>query len=154
MDFSRNDVQPIMFLSKILNAAERNYWPTELEVAGLVWVVRKTRHLINSSRKPPTIIYTDYSAAVPISKQTSMTSSSTDKLNLRLVQASQYLSQFNIQIRYKAGKANVVPDALLRLKGKDMILSSSAATTLSDPLTLLTSDGVLDTLWTAFNKLA
>lgn len=45
-DFPSTKVQPIMFLSKCLNSAEQNYWPTELEVAGVVWVVRKTRHLI------------------------------------------------------------------------------------------------------------
>lgn len=33
--FTRTNIQPIMFLSKILNSAEINYWPTELEVAGL-----------------------------------------------------------------------------------------------------------------------
>ena len=34
--FSRTAVQPILFLSKMLNSAEQNYWPTELEVAGIV----------------------------------------------------------------------------------------------------------------------
>ena len=32
----RSAVQPIMFLSRSINTAERNYWPTELEVAGIV----------------------------------------------------------------------------------------------------------------------
>ena len=116
-DFARTDVQPIMFLSKMLNQAERNYWPTELEIAGIVWVVRKIRHMIESSKIPLTIIYTDYSAAIPISKQTSLTSLSTDKLNLRLIRASQYLSQFNLELRHKSGKENTVPDALSRLTG-------------------------------------
>lgn len=114
--FPRTAVQPIMFLSKMLNQAEQNYWPTELEVAGIVWVVRKSRHMIESSRKPPTVIFTDHSAAVPISKQTSLSSSSTDKLNLRLIRASQYLSQFELTVKHKSGKSNVVPDALSRLK--------------------------------------
>ena len=114
----RSAVQPILFLSKLLNSAEQNYWPTELEVAGIVWVVKRVRHLIDSTRKPPTIIYTDHSAAVPISRQTTLATSSTDKLNLRLVRASQYLSSFNIAIRHKSGKSNVVPDALSRLPGK------------------------------------
>ena len=127
---SRTDVQPIMFLSKMLSSAENNYWPTELEVAGVVWVVRKVRHLIESSRKPPTIIYTDHSAAVPISRQTTMSSSSTDKLNLRLVRASQYLSQFNLLVKYKAGKANIVPDALSRLQGAPPSTSDSSVSTL------------------------
>lgn len=112
---SRVEVQPIMFLSKCLNDAERNYWPTELEVAGIVWVVKKIRHMLESNLRPPVVIYTDHSAAVPISRQTSLNTTSTDKLNLRLVRASQYLSAFNLELRHKAGKSNTVPDALSRL---------------------------------------
>ena len=33
---ARTAIQPIMFLSRCLNGAEKNYWPTELEVAGIV----------------------------------------------------------------------------------------------------------------------
>ena len=66
---SRTAVRPIMFLSKSLNKAEANYWPTELEIAGIVWVVRKVRHMIESPKQPPTIIYTDHSAAVQIARQ-------------------------------------------------------------------------------------
>ena len=115
----RTAVEPILFLSKLLNAAEKNYWPTELEVAGIVWVVKKVRHMIESSKCSPVVIYTDHSAAVPISRQTTLTTSSTDKLNLRLVRASQYLSSFNIAIRHKSGKSNTVPDALSRLQGNE-----------------------------------
>ena len=32
----RSQIQPILFLSQVINKAEKNYWPTELEVAGLV----------------------------------------------------------------------------------------------------------------------
>ena len=32
----RTDIQPIMFFSRCLNAAEHNYWPTELKVVGVV----------------------------------------------------------------------------------------------------------------------
>ena len=133
--YTRNDIEPIMFLSKMLNAAETNYWPTELEVAGIIWVVRKVRHLIEASKQLPTIIYTDHSAAVPISRQTSLSSSSTDKLNLRLVRASQYLSQFDLVVKHKPGTSNVVPDALSRLR---------AATTSKH-----SDEGVLDALHVA-----
>ncbi len=30
-----------MYLSKVLTTTESRYWPTELEVAALIWVVRK-----------------------------------------------------------------------------------------------------------------
>ena len=99
---------PIMFLSRGLNSAEKNYWPMELEVAGLVWVVKQIRHLIESTTQKTTIIFTDYSTSVSISKQTTLSTLNTDKLNLRLVRASQYLSMFKLDIRYKLGKRNVV----------------------------------------------
>ena len=112
----RSAVQPIMFLSRSINTAERNYWPTELEVAGIVWVVKKTRHMIDSTERAPTIIFTDHSAAIPISRQTTLSTSSTDKLNL--VRALQYLSSFNLSLRQKSGASNVVPDALSRLQAQ------------------------------------
>lgn len=134
---ARGDVQAIMFLSKSINAAERNYWPTELEIAAIVWVVRKVRHLIEASEVPPVVIYTDHSAAVQIARQTTLSTSSTDKLNLRLVRASQYLSGFNLAVRHKAGKSNVVPDALSRLQAdvaseeKQAVLESLYGSTIS-----------------------
>lgn len=44
--FPQQDVQVIMFLSKALTPAERNYWPTELEVGAMVWAMRKIRHFV------------------------------------------------------------------------------------------------------------
>ena len=41
-----------MFLSQMLAPAETCYWPTELEVAGLVWVLQKIHHLVKSSKLP------------------------------------------------------------------------------------------------------
>ena len=110
----KTDIQPIMFLSKLLSTAESHYWPTELEMAGLVWAIKKLRHLIDSTAKP-VIVYTDHSAITSIARQTTLLSSNTDKLNNRLIQASQYLAQFNINVRYKPGKHHLVPDALSRL---------------------------------------
>ena len=112
--FKRTDVQPILFLSRLLTNAEQRYWPTELEMAGLVWVVRRIRHLIEGSRHP-TVMFTDHALDPSIVKQTSLSSSNTDKLNLRLIRASTYLSQFRLDIRYKPGKDHIVPDALSRL---------------------------------------
>ncbi|SLM34971.1 transposon tf2-1 polyprotein [Lasallia pustulata] len=116
-DFPRKSIQPVMFLSKLLNDAERNYWPTELEVAALVWTLRKTRHLVESCTKPA-IGFTDHSATTSIAKQTTLSSSSTDKVNLRLVRASQYVSTFDLDIRFRPGKQHIVPDALSRLMNK------------------------------------
>lgn len=38
---ARKAVKPILFLSGLLSPAETRYWPTELELTGIVWVLRK-----------------------------------------------------------------------------------------------------------------
>ena len=61
-------------------------------------------------------MYTDHGAALGISKQTTLTTSSTAKLNLRLVRVSEYIQRFrNLEFRHKPGKQHIVPDALSRL---------------------------------------
>ncbi|KAL3428067.1 hypothetical protein PVAG01_01576 [Phlyctema vagabunda] len=110
----RNDIEPIMFLSRALSPAEKNYWPTELEMAGLVWILRKTRFMLEST-KQTVRVYTDHSSALGIAKQRSLISTATDRTNLRLVRASEYVQRFDLDIRHKAGKTHLVPDALSRL---------------------------------------
>ena len=114
LPLKRQDVDPILFLSKTLSAAESRYWPTELEMNGLVWMVKRIHHMIQGSRHSTTI-YTNHAANTAIAKQTKLSTSSIDKLNLNLVKASTYLSQFRLDIRYKPGKAHIVLDALSRL---------------------------------------
>ena len=111
---TRKLVEPILFLSQLFNLAEIWYWLTKLELAGIVWVLRKIRHMIESF-KHPTLIYTDHGAALGIAKQILLSTSSTDKPNLRLIWASEYLQRFNIKIRHKPSKQYIVPDVLSRL---------------------------------------
>ena len=44
-----------------------------------------------------------------------MTTISIDKLNLRLVRASNYIQRFNLDIRHKSNKQHIVSDVLSRL---------------------------------------
>ena len=112
---TRSQIEPIMFLSRLLTTAERNYWPTELEIAGFVWAIKKVRHMVESS-KNPVIIQTDHSAILDLMRQSSITTTtSTMRLNVRLIRASQFLRQFQLDVRHKPGKDHVVPDALSRL---------------------------------------
>ena len=113
----RTAIEPIMFLSRALTSAERSYWPTELEIADFVWTIKKVRHLVESS-KLPVIIQIDHSAILDIIKhnQSSITSTtSTLRLNVRLIRASQCLKQFRLDVRHKPGKEHIVPDTLSRL---------------------------------------
>ena len=120
---SRTAIEPIMYLSRMLTSAEKNYWPTELEIAGFVWTIKKVRHLVESSRQP-VIVQTDHSAILDIMKQSSITStSSTLRLNVRLIRASQFLRQFRLDVRHKPGKEHIVPDALSRLASSKSMLS-------------------------------
>lgn len=54
-----NVVEPIMFLSRLLSPAEKNYWATELEVSCITWTLRKVRHLVEGA-KEPVVFYTDH----------------------------------------------------------------------------------------------
>ena len=108
-------MEKIMFLSGMLTSAEKNYWPTKLEIAGFVWTIKKVRHLVESS-KHAVVIQTDHSAILNIMKQSSITSTtSTMRMNVRLVRASQFLCQFQLDVRHKPGKEHIVPDALSSL---------------------------------------
>jgi len=83
-------------------------------VAKLIWVLKKTHHLIEAVEQS-TIIYINHAAAVEIKRQFSLNTTAVKKLNLRLVRASEYLQRFQLKIQYKSGKTNIIPDALFRL---------------------------------------
>jgi hypothetical protein len=113
--FKRSDIELIMFLSKILIFVETKYWLIELKMIEVVWIVKKIRYLIKNSRKSLKIIFIDHSTIAEIIKQISLTFSNTNKLNLRLVKASQYLFALFIEIRVKLEKFHVISNALFRL---------------------------------------
>ena len=110
---AKRSVQSILFLSRLFTSVETRYWSIELELIELIWIFKKIRHLVEFS-KQSTIIYTDHETALSIVKQTSLTTFSTDKFNLRLVRASDYVQRFNLVIRHKSEKLHIVFDALSR----------------------------------------
>ncbi|CZR65238.1 uncharacterized protein PAC_15138 [Phialocephala subalpina] len=91
--------------SKLTSPAEKHYHPTQQEVACLVYTCRRLRVMIQSNNHPVQVL-TGHSA----------TRDSATKANMRLVIASSYLSQFNLEVRHIPGKTNIVPDALSRLE--------------------------------------
>ena len=62
------------------------------------------------------ITYFDHSATISISRQTTLIMFNTNKLNLRLVKTSQYLFNFNLFVRHKINKVNVIFDVLSKLQ--------------------------------------
>ena len=103
-----------MFLSRLLNKTEKNYWFTKLKVTCLVWTLQKICHLVKSVTHL-IIIYINHVATVEIAHQISLSTISTDKLNLCLIQASQYIQQFKLQIMHKFRKMHLVSDVLSQL---------------------------------------
>ena len=112
----KNEIQFIMFFSKILIDAETRYWLIELKMVGVVWIVKKIRHMIESCRKSLMIIFIDYAVTADLIKQISLTTFNTNKLNLRFVRTFQFLSALFIKIRIKSEKLHVIFDVLFRFK--------------------------------------
>jgi hypothetical protein len=105
---------PVTYLSRMLNKHEVNYWPTELEIAGIVWTMQKIRHLIEGPS--PTKVFTDHEGAEDIMDMTTLKTKSAVRQNLRLIRASQFVSQYpSVRVVYRRGKDNVNADALSRL---------------------------------------
>lgn len=112
-------VQLIMFLSRLLISVETNYWFTELEIASFVWVIKKIRHLVKSFVHS-SIIQTNHSTILDIVKQKPIVfTTSTMRLNVRLIRVSQFLRQFRLNVRHKLEKDHIVLDVLSRLASKN-----------------------------------
>ena len=112
--FLRHAIELVLFFSRFLIDAKTRYWFTELEIANIVWILKKIRHIIEISFDK-TIVYIDHDSALDIVAQTTMTIISIDKLNLRLIRAFDYIQRFNLNIRHKFDKQHIVFDALSRL---------------------------------------
>lgn len=92
--------QPLAFASRTLKKAEKNYDTTEKEFLAVTWSSRNYRPYLLSNMF---VVYTDHK---PL----------TGKLNTpRLLRMQYKLSEFDFDIKYKAGEYNVVADALSRI---------------------------------------
>ena len=119
--FLKNEIQSIMFLNKQLFVAKIKSWLTKLEIAKIIWMIKKIRHIIKSCRKSSIIIFTDHFATTDLIQQNSLIISNTNKLNLHFVRASQFLSVFFIKIKIKSKNFHIISNALFRLTAKSKI---------------------------------
>ena len=63
--FLHHKIQFILFLSKLLTLVKQNYWSTEIKMTDLIWIIWKTRHLIESASNS-IIIFMNHSATTLI----------------------------------------------------------------------------------------
>lgn len=114
-----NVLVPIAYLTRRLNPAERNYWPTKLQMAGLVLFIKNLKGYIKSEAMEIEFL-TDHISNSAISNMKSINTTSAPKSNSRHQNWAVCLSQYWPQLvaNYHKGTEMQCPDALSRLKTK------------------------------------
>jgi hypothetical protein len=113
--YNKARLVPLHFMSRKLTPAEENYWPTDMEMSGLVWAVKKLRPYMERAY---IWFVTDHKPNVDIFDMKSLVTTSTARSNLRLQTWGIYLTQFwgRMSVLYSKGSKIDCPDALSRLQ--------------------------------------
>ena len=77
------------------------------------------------------MIFIDHIANFFIANQTTLSSENIDNFNLKLIKVSTYFSQFNIDIKYKFEKMNIVLNALSRFLSINFFKNNADMNTLN-----------------------
>nr|GEZ46918.1 retrovirus-related Pol polyprotein from transposon 17.6 [Tanacetum cinerariifolium] len=93
----------ISYVSRQLKIHEKNYTTHDLELGAVVFALKIWRHYLNGTK---CIVFTDHKSLQHILDQ--------KELNMRQRQWLELLSDYDCDIRYHPGKANVIADALSR----------------------------------------
>ncbi|GJS01156.1 putative reverse transcriptase domain-containing protein [Tanacetum coccineum] len=93
----------IAYASRQLKVHEENYTTYDLELGAVVFALRLWRHYLYGTK---CVVFTDHKSLQYILNQ--------KELNLRQRRWIELLSDYNCEIRYHPGKANVMADALSR----------------------------------------
>ncbi|GJV98834.1 putative reverse transcriptase domain-containing protein [Tanacetum coccineum] len=112
----------IAYASRQLKIHEKNYTTHDLELGATVFALKLWRHYLYGTKS---VIYTDHKSLQHIFSQ--------KELNMRQRRWIELFSDYDCEIRYHPGKANVVADALSRkervkpkrVRAMNMILQSS-----------------------------
>ena len=112
----------IAYASRQLRIHEKNYTTHDLELGAVVFALKIWRHYLYGTKS---VIYTDHKSLQHIFNQ--------KELNMRQRRWIELFSDYDCEIKYHSGKANVVADALsrkarvkpLRVRAMNMTLQSS-----------------------------
>ena len=111
----------------MLTEIEFKYWSTKFEMTILIWTIRRITYMIKNF-KHVTIIYTDHEINSSIVVETKLNITNIDKLNMKLIRAFIYFSQFRIEMRHRFDKFNIISNALNRLSMKSFIKKKITST--------------------------
>ncbi|GJX57802.1 putative reverse transcriptase domain-containing protein [Tanacetum coccineum] len=103
----------IAYASRQLKIHEKNYTTHDLELRAVVFALKMWRHYLYDTK---CVVFTDHKSLQHILDQ--------KELNIRQCRWLELLSDYNCEIRYHPGKANVVADALSHLSKR--ILNAQA----------------------------
>ncbi|GJX65931.1 putative reverse transcriptase domain-containing protein [Tanacetum coccineum] len=109
----------IAYASRQLKTHEENYTTHDLELGAVVFALRLWRHYLYGTK---CVVYTDHKSLQYILDQ--------KELNMRQRRWIELLSDYDYEIRYHPGKANVVADALSRkvrdepMRVRSLVMSS------------------------------
>nr|GEV15219.1 retrotransposon protein, putative, Ty3-gypsy subclass [Tanacetum cinerariifolium] len=93
----------ISYASRQLMVNEKNYTTHDLELGAVVFALKMWRHYLYGTK---CVVFTDHKSLQHILDQ--------KELNMRQRRWLEFLSEYDCEIRYHPGKANVVADALSR----------------------------------------
>jgi hypothetical protein len=99
------DIHPVAFHSRSFNSTELNYNTHDKELLAIFEAFKHWRQYLEGSRTPVDVV-TDHKNLEYFS--------TTKLLTRRQARWSEFLSQFNMVIRFRPGKLGAKPDALTR----------------------------------------
>jgi len=95
--------RPVAYASRQLKVHEKNYPTHDLELAAVVFALKTWRHYLYGSQFQ---VFSDHKSLKYLFDQ--------KELNMRLRRWMEYLKDYDFELLYHPGKANVVADALSR----------------------------------------
>ncbi|GJU09924.1 putative reverse transcriptase domain-containing protein [Tanacetum coccineum] len=112
----------IAYASRQLKIYEKNYTTHDMELGVVVFVLKIWRHYLYGTK---CTVFTDHKSLQHILDQ--------KELNMRQRRWSELLSDYDCEIRYHPGKANVVADALIRKERDQPLRVRALVMTIDNP---------------------